>query len=89
MPLPDISSSFFLLLFKLPLGLPPLGFGMPLGLPLLLGDRTSKRLKRIEGFEGLGKLGKDGHGQRVILHGKEKEIKKTIQHLHNILSKTK
>jgi len=55
----------------------------------LFGDRTSKRLKRIEGFEGLGKLGKDGHGQRVVLHGKEKEIKQTIQHLHNILSKTK
>ena len=55
----------------------------------IFGDRTSKRLKRIEGFEGLGKLGKDGHGQRVILHGKEKEIKQTIQHLHNILSKTK
>ena len=55
----------------------------------LFGDRTSKRLNRIEGFEGLGKLGKDGHGQRVILHGKEKEIKQTIQHLHNILSKTK
>ena len=55
----------------------------------VFGDRTSKRLNRIEGFEGLGKLGKDGHGQRVILHGKEKEIKQTIQHLHNILSKTK
>ena len=66
---------------------PPRSRGRPKGIPNPKGGRPKGSLNKgkkndNDDISGLGKLGKDGHGQL-------KEIKKTIQHLHNILSKTK
>ena len=66
---------------------PPRSRGRPKGIPNPKGGRPKGSLNKgkkndNDDISGLGKLGKDGHGQL-------KEIKQTIQHLHNILSKTK